>query len=156
MGFSGSLLHQLLCYMPPWVQTHLCFFKALEAKVGKASIGPPAVVKACRHYDERREQHGEQTGHNRRQMINLNVLNSSCYRLVKKARWWKHISLIPALGRLRQADICEFKASLIYRASSRAAKETLSRKTIQTNKQTTTSKQYKTKNSQNQPTKNLQ
>ncbi|CAO2577223.1 hypothetical protein LEMLEM_LOCUS19 [Lemmus lemmus] len=27
--------------------------------------------------------------------------------------------LIPALGRQRQADLCEFKASLVYRASSR-------------------------------------
>ena len=27
--------------------------------------------------------------------------------------------LIPALGRQRQEDFCEFKASLVYRASSR-------------------------------------
>ena len=30
--------------------------------------------------------------------------------------------LIPALRRQRQADLCEFKASLVYRVSSRAAK----------------------------------
>ena len=29
--------------------------------------------------------------------------------------------LIPALGRLRQADLCEFKASLVYKVSSRRA-----------------------------------
>ena len=29
--------------------------------------------------------------------------------------------LIPELGRQKQADLCEFKASLIYRASSRSA-----------------------------------
>jgi hypothetical protein len=33
--------------------------------------------------------------------------------------------LIPALRRKKQADLREFKASLIYRASSRTAKATL-------------------------------
>jgi hypothetical protein len=28
--------------------------------------------------------------------------------------------LIPALGKQRQVDVCEFKASLVYRVSSRA------------------------------------
>jgi hypothetical protein len=32
--------------------------------------------------------------------------------------------LIPALGRQRQADLCEFEASLIYRVSSWTAKAT--------------------------------
>jgi hypothetical protein len=30
--------------------------------------------------------------------------------------------LIPALGRQRQADLCEFEASLIYKESSRTAR----------------------------------
>jgi hypothetical protein len=30
----------------------------------------------------------------------------------------------PCIGRQRQADICEFEASLVYRASSRTAKAT--------------------------------
>jgi hypothetical protein len=30
--------------------------------------------------------------------------------------------LIPALGRQDQADLCEFKASLVYRVSSRIAR----------------------------------
>jgi hypothetical protein len=30
--------------------------------------------------------------------------------------------LIPALGRQRQAVLCEFKASVVYRVSSRTAK----------------------------------
>jgi hypothetical protein len=30
--------------------------------------------------------------------------------------------LIPALGKQRQADLCEFKASLVYRADSRTAR----------------------------------
>jgi hypothetical protein len=33
-------------------------------------------------------------------------------------------SLIPAIRRQRQADLCEFKASLIYRVSSRIARDT--------------------------------
>ena len=32
-------------------------------------------------------------------------------------------TLIPALGRHRQVDLCEFKASLVYGASSRTAKD---------------------------------
>ena len=31
---------------------------------------------------------------------------------------------IPTLGRQRQVDLCEFKASLIYRASSRTGRAT--------------------------------
>ena len=32
--------------------------------------------------------------------------------------------IIPALGRQRQADLYDFKASLVYRASSRTARDT--------------------------------
>jgi hypothetical protein len=32
--------------------------------------------------------------------------------------------LIPALGREKQEDLCEFEASLVYRASSRIARAT--------------------------------
>jgi hypothetical protein len=31
---------------------------------------------------------------------------------------------MPALGRQRQADLCKFKASLVYKASSRTARAT--------------------------------
>ncbi|XP_052586973.1 suppressor of IKBKE 1 isoform X2 [Peromyscus californicus insignis] len=47
-------------------------------------------------------------------------------------RWWR-TPLIPALGRQSQADLCEFEASLVSKASSRKGaklhRETLSRKT---------------------------
>ena len=32
--------------------------------------------------------------------------------------------IIPALGRQRQVNLCEFEASLVYRASSRASRAT--------------------------------
>jgi hypothetical protein len=38
-------------------------------------------------------------------------------------QWW-HTPLIPGLERQRHVDLCEFKASLVYRASSRAVKGT--------------------------------
>ena len=36
-------------------------------------------------------------------------------------QWWC-TPLIPALGKQRQVDLCEFEASLVYRASSRTAR----------------------------------
>ena len=42
--------------------------------------------------------------------------------------------LIPALGRQRQADLCKFKASLVYRVSPRTAKAITQRNPISKNK----------------------
>jgi len=38
------------------------------------------------------------------------------------ASW--HTAVIPALGRQRQAHLCEFKSTLLYRVSSRTARAT--------------------------------
>ena len=46
--------------------------------------------------------------------------------------------LIPAFGRLRQVDLCEFKASLVYRVSSRTARTVTQRNTVSKNKTTHT------------------
>ena len=43
--------------------------------------------------------------------------------LCKFKVWW-HTPLIPALGRLRYVDFCQFKDSLVFRVSSRTAKDT--------------------------------
>ena len=49
---------------------------------------------------------------------------------ITEARQWFLIPLIPALGRQRQVDLSEFKASLVYKKSSRTPRllhrETLS------------------------------
>ena len=44
--------------------------------------------------------------------------------------------LIPALGRQRQEDLCEFEASLVYKASSRTARTVTQRNPV--SKQTNT------------------
>jgi hypothetical protein len=49
-------------------------------------------------------------------------------------------ALIPALWRQRQADLCEFEASLVYQISSRTARAT---------QRTPVSKQNKTKQNKN-------
>ena len=46
----------------------------------------------------------------------VSVLLLKCF-----TRWWCK-PLIPALGRQRLADLCGFKASLVYRVSSRTTK----------------------------------
>ena len=45
------------------------------------------------------------------------------------------MSLIPALGRLKQVDLCEFKASLVCRSSSRTARATQSYPFLKNNTQ---------------------
>ena len=53
-------------------------------------------------------------------------------------QWWR-TPLIPALGRQRLADLCEFKASLIYKMNSRTARTVTQRNPVlkinQANKQ---------------------
>jgi hypothetical protein len=41
-----------------------------------------------------------------------------------EAKQQRHTPLIPALERQRQADLCEFEASLVYRANSRTVRVT--------------------------------
>ena len=44
-------------------------------------------------------------------------------------RWWR-TPLMPALGRQRQADLCEFQASLVYRVSSRTGSKATERNPV--------------------------
>ena len=54
--------------------------------------------------------------------------------------------MIPALGRQRQVDLCEFKAGLVYRVSSRTVRAVIQRNPVLKNqKQMKTKQQNKTK-----------
>ena len=45
-------------------------------------------------------------------------------KLTKQSQAWQHTPLVPALRRQRQVDLCEIKASLVYRASLRTVRDT--------------------------------
>jgi hypothetical protein len=59
---------------------------------------------------------------------------------IPKAEWWKttggpawwHMPLIPSLGRQSHENLYEFKASLVYRVSSRTARATHREKVFET------------------------
>jgi hypothetical protein len=55
-------------------------------------------------------------------------------KITRSGWWWRHTPFIPALGRQRQADLCEFKDTLVYRVSSRTA--TATQQNLSSNKQT--------------------
>jgi hypothetical protein len=49
------------------------------------------------------------------------VLHDFFFFFKESGRRW-HTPLVPALGRQRQVDLCEFEVSLVYRVSSRIVK----------------------------------
>ena len=53
-------------------------------------------------------------------MVQAEEMALLCSSLKKTivSRTWQYMPLIPALGRQKQADFCQFKASLIYIVSS--------------------------------------
>ena len=53
----------------------------------------------------------------------LELAWSSCLKRYALAGWWWCMSLIPALRRQRQLDLCEFEASLVYRAGFKATEK---------------------------------
>ena len=88
-----------------------------------------------------RERPQEEGSDAKRQMI-LGIqggpLSSLLHALVPQQsgrRWW-HMPLFPALWRQRQrqADLCEFKASLVYKERSRTARDVTQRNLVLENK----------------------
>jgi hypothetical protein len=50
---------------------------------------------------------------------NINFNNCKLINFSFRSQVWGHRPLFPAFGRQKQADLCEVKANLVYRASSR-------------------------------------
>ena len=61
------------------------------------------------------------------------IMEVKVIKAIMARRWW-YTSLVPALGRQRQGDLCEFEASLVYRASSRTARATQRNPVLKINK----------------------
>lgn len=58
------------------------------------------------------------------QSMDLQILTSRRNKRVAMGQSWILTSLIPAVGSHRQADLCEFRASLVNKASSRTNRAT--------------------------------
>jgi hypothetical protein len=58
----------------------------------------------------------------KRHQQELEEVHALCPEVRRPTEW--HTPLTPALRRQRQADLYEFEASLVYRASSRTARAT--------------------------------
>ena len=56
--------------------------------------------------------------------LGKNLFLFQCSKAVNVGGWWWHMLLIPALGRQKQANLCEFEASPVYRTSSKPARTT--------------------------------
>ena len=46
----------------------------------------------------------------------LSLLPKSVFNNKNRAGQWWHMPLLPALRRQRQADLCKFEASLVYKS----------------------------------------
>ena len=66
---------------------------------------------------------------------------SRVHKNTKEGRQLWHKQLISALKRQRQADLCEFEVSLVYRASSRTASKAIEKPCLEKQKQNKTKQQ---------------
>ena len=74
----------------------------------------------CPSKNNQKSQKDEQDEHK----LNLSIKN-------EKMDWvWWHKSLVPALGRQKKVDPCEFKASLVYSTSSRTPRAVTQRSPV--------------------------
>ena len=71
----------------------------------------------------------------------LNFFSYYCLKTITVAWQLWRTPLIPAFGRQRQVDLCEFEASLVYRVSSRTDRVT-QRNSVLKNKQAKKKKNY--------------
>jgi hypothetical protein len=69
------------------------------------------VSKKKKKKHKRKKTHTKQTNKTKTNKKNL------------PGQWW-HMPLISRFGRQKQMDLCEFKAILVYRSSSRIARTT--------------------------------
>ena len=88
-------------------------------------------------------------------MLKLRYREATVYFKKKKKvatkAWWC-TPLVPALGRQKQEDLCGFKTSLAYRASSRTARATQRNSVFKKTKQNKTGHKMNTSESENRAT----
>jgi hypothetical protein len=54
---------------------------------------------------------------------NQDYMVRPCLQKTPKTSWaYRHVPLVPAVGRQRQVDLCEFQISLVYTESSMTAR----------------------------------
>jgi hypothetical protein len=127
MGLSLLSFFLVLQFVPPSVDTGFCnFTQSIEKGLVTAlfevrkhqgtynltvQVRPPPIARAHTHT------------HTHTRRAGRTVFHRSSFEMHSPCWAYCHTVYIPTLGKPRQADLCEFKASLVYRVSFRTVQD---------------------------------